>query len=1450
MLLYGSSNHNNDAQQSPRHHMWLKLTVKPPLPTPSIVSPNSKKPRFFDKDGRKIRVGDCALFEPPHGSPPFIGIIRNLNFDEGNNLILSVNWLYRPSDVKLAKGASFEAAPNEIFYSFHKDRTPAASLLHPCKVAFLRKGVELPPGISSFVCRRVYDIENERLWWLTDKNYIDEIQEEVDQLLDKTQLEMNGAVQAGGRSPKSLNGGPQLKSGPDSLQNNNTSSSSHAKGKNREPRDPKTEDGDSSQSSGLGMLKVKIGKITEKGALVDFEGVERLVHLMQSDKKIDIASRMMLLDVIAATDRYDYLGRFVQLKGLLILDEWLQEVHKGKIGSPKEEGDKSAEEFLFALLRALDKLPVNLHALQTCHVGKSVNNLRSHKNSEIQKKARSLVDTWKKRVEAEMNMNDTKTGSGQVVSWSTKPAPSEVSHVGNKKPGEVNKSSIGQLSSPRNSQSKLGVGEFSKSSLKSLTTSGSITKDSNVRTLSELAQSPIPIKDERSGSSSQSPNNSQCCSSDQARSSATGSASVDRISSCSSRHRRSSNGGLHGSASAKEGKVRSSRNSASEKTALMPNDKQVDAPPVADHGNHQRLIVRLPNTGRSPSRGVNNDLSEDPSTSISRAPPCAEKQDNNQDKKVKSKGDSFHPNTVLNKNADVCNNGKGELAVEPNLSTAGEKCLVGTRCTSTVLRRTEKSSMDVLIESCAKISESNVTDLPGDDDVGMNLLASVAAGEIPKSENASPSGSASPQADEISSGHDEKLRHMVEPSQALVVNGGLTAKQDASLHAKNESNCPPVPTPLHLPGDSNVTSANCEVMVREFGTPSNVPSTNLQQTDKFKPEVKHCELKQDPSTGVCSNVKMEGENDGTGKHGFKRERNSSVITESKTRGTPSRLDEANKVEQVDGTSELSINVQSEACDMSVDEKPSEAIPVCKEVEVKGGAQNSSVVLHKEYDPDKSCDKNSCPLEETKGQTPASDCNNEATNELGKEAVNQCSTKVDIDGDKKEERRSSGPLASESSANSSMALKVDFDFDLNEGFEVEDATASQGEHAKPVELSPLPFPIPSAAGSFPTSITVVVPAKGPFVQLPENPMRSSSDAGWKGSAATSAFRPAEPRKNVESSTSRQDRVPLDFDLNLGLEDEPVQEDAASQPWSRMGGLDLDLNRMDVDTGDVGPLSVGSSSKFEVPPVASRSSGGGNASKGFDLNNGPGLEELSSQMVPPVKSNLPFNGPAPAPGLRMNSADFANLSSWFPRGVSYSGITVPSVWPGRTEHGFVAVAPESHRIIAPPPGEIYRGAVLSSSPAVAYQYPEFPFETTSFPLPSNSYSGNPTAAYLQSSSLCFPSQLVGAAGPFPRPYMMNLPSGTTGPFTSENRNWGSHPLDLNAGPTAATETERRDGRLPATSRQQISVPSSQSLAAEEQIRMFQIPGGVLKRKEPDAGFDGSDRFSYRHSPSPWM
>ena len=127
----------------------------------------------------------------------------------------------------------------------------------------------------------------------------------------------------------------------------------------------------------------------------------------RGERKIDLPGKKLLADIISTTDKSECLDRFIQLKGVPLLDDWLQEAHRGKNGgdnvSPKE-GNKSADELLLALLYALDKLPVNLDALTACNVGKSVNHLCGHKNSEIQKKARGLVDTWKKHVNAEMTM--------------------------------------------------------------------------------------------------------------------------------------------------------------------------------------------------------------------------------------------------------------------------------------------------------------------------------------------------------------------------------------------------------------------------------------------------------------------------------------------------------------------------------------------------------------------------------------------------------------------------------------------------------------------------------------------------------------------------------------------------------------------------------------------------------------------------------------------------------------------------------------------------------------------------------------------------------------------------------------------------------------------------------------------------------------------------------------
>jgi hypothetical protein len=113
----------------------------------------------------------------------------------------------------------------------------------------------------------------------------------------------------------------------------------------------------------------------------------------------------------------------VHLGGLCLSDDWLQEAHKGKVrevGNPKEY-DKGVEDLLLNLLQALNKLLVDLNALKTYSVNKSINHLRSHKNLDIQKKARKLVDVSKKRVDAEMKTSsEAKSGSSHGISWSYK----------------------------------------------------------------------------------------------------------------------------------------------------------------------------------------------------------------------------------------------------------------------------------------------------------------------------------------------------------------------------------------------------------------------------------------------------------------------------------------------------------------------------------------------------------------------------------------------------------------------------------------------------------------------------------------------------------------------------------------------------------------------------------------------------------------------------------------------------------------------------------------------------------------------------------------------------------------------------------------------------------------------------------------------------------------------
>ncbi|KAI3976315.1 hypothetical protein MKX01_021857 [Papaver californicum] len=1630
--------------RNPIRHMWSVLNLGSKIVAADSSIPNSSSD-FFCKDGRKVTVGGCALFKPhQESSPLFIGIIRSLTSEVEDHSKFRVNWLYRPVDVILGKGVLVEAAPNEVFYSFHEDKIPAASLLHPCKVAFLRKGVELPSGISSFVCRRVYDTTNNRLWWLTDQDYINERQEEVDKLLDKTRIEMHAAVHSGGRSPKPLNvstSAQQLKPGSDGIQNSPSTLPSQIKGKKRERSDQssepvkreryiKSEDGDSGQF----IWKSEISKIAEKGGLVDFKGVEKLVQLLQHDsteKKLELGGRIMAAEVIGATERNDCLGQFVHLNGLAVLDEWLREM-KERDGSSPKESDKQAENFLLAMLHALDKLPVDLHALQNCNVGRSVNHLRTHKNLEIQKKSKSLVDTWKKRVEAEMKIIEMKSGAARAASSPSKQCISDISHAGSRRTGVSSeglaKSSVSQPSATKAASLKLGQGDgATKTSPVSVKLSApllsAVASSKDLKSLHKTAtpDSPVTVKEEKSSGSSQSLNNSQSSWKEDARSSTAGSMSVSKTTGCASRHRKSANG-FPGSVISGVKKETSfnrcssgNRNATSEKASQLGStcERTPDVPAV-DHGSH-RLIVRLPNPGRSPSRSVSISSFDDPSALVSRVSSPGVPESNDQsDRKVKVKSDasrvsvppdvtteSWQSNDVKDGlvGSDVGNgSADGIIGEEAGKSSGNEQGVSVGEPKQVKLKEASLSSINALVESCVKASAS----ICGGDDIGMKLLATVAAGEMSKSEQVSPISSPKKSIGAVSEcvANDPKSRLSCEDGT-----GRMLTEPEASVE-KQVAFVDTLKAKDDVQDDKILTTPVSEEKAK--GEQLQDPGISLQQMtnpclkSNGKPDealpasvAKHEGVEQpcEKRTGVSG---CKGENV------LDRSQNFRSLSFDQT----SNLDhtDGNNVDERTGSSGFSAKVVKEAAvdspfcpslDMTIHSKdhegsngdigtkkkmasgvdihelgernmmetlPSENVlhpENCAELKTVRaiGMEAKTHIGHTDYQR----------VEQTSTDHSAHD--NQISGTVGSIVMGHSGVNGDI-SDRRvggggrsrvsapdEELPSVSVQGTEVCAKPSEAEELEecasttggsslyaaagsdtdtkLDFDLNEGIPLDEGnqeyvTPVHGDSPAPNLPSTLQFCLPSMSCSLPASITVAAAAKGGFLPSIENLSRSKGEIGWKGSAATSAFRRAEPRKVLEmslcaadvpqiNSTVKQDLRLLNFDLNVA--DERVLEDNSSQSYSHekrkesgfinhrdlgrsemfgssapsrsaFAGLDLDLNRVDEDT-DISSFSMTSSRRLEVPllPVRSSSSSGAylngkvNVLRDFDLNNGPGDDELRQPTVvrQHAKGDLPFLALI---GQRMNNMEMGGLSSWFPMENSYPAVAVPSILPERGEQHYPVVSGTgSQRILGPSAGgtnfglDVYRGPpVPASSPAVAYsattayQYPGFPFGT-SFALPSTSFSGG-SATYLDSlagTGLGFaavPSQLLGppTAGHYHMPYVISVPEGTSnaggGPESSSSTGkWGRQGgLDLNAGPGGSDMEVGREYRYPsAASRQQPVAISSQAFLTEEQGRMYynhQAAAGAaaLKRKEPEGGWD-MERFSYKQQqqqqpPSSWQ
>ena len=488
--------------------------------------------------------------------------------------------------------------------------------------------------------------------------------------------------------------------------------------------------------------------------------------------------------------------------------------------------------------------------------------------------------------------------------------------------------------------------------------------------------------------------------------------------------------------------------------------------------------------------------------------------------------------------------------------------------------------------------------------------------------------------------------------------------------------------------------------------------------------------------------------------------------------------------------------------------------------------------------------------------------------------------------------------------------VKLDFDLNEGFPLEDTNQDDAAaSAQSMVISSASDTIISKSSGLATPILVAAKAKGPLIP-PASPLWVTGELGWRGSIATSAFRPAEPRRTPERQHVTSEGLPLDFaisaiagasgnqshphlDIDLNVPDEGIVEDglvacSSSQISVRVtsseiatvsghdfvlstrepsapsgsasaGKLDLDLNRVE-ECEDIGPITrhtevLSSSLNLFANGF---SNGESQVPRGFDLNDGPSLEDALVEPGPwtsSVKSK--GNCCPPSSGWRMNG-DVLNLTSWLPPGTSHLGLSIHPYPSDGTERSYPAVASgATPHVLTSASGptyncDPYRGPVHTSAPAIAYPntQPAFPYGGFSFgsnfSMTSTSFSGGPASSYGDSlGTSCFsavPSQLVTAgaiSSPGVRPYVMGL----TDIFGMEGTHkWPRPILDLNAGP-GTVDLEVRDSKQFAIADSWIS-PKGQTRSFNQTTASAVLP---LKRKEPEGGWDS---HSIGYAQSPWQ
>ncbi|KAL2337239.1 hypothetical protein Fmac_011685 [Flemingia macrophylla] len=194
MRLMDDDNDNEDEKEQSQEPPQQVEDAKPigePVRFSGKGRGRKKHYECFEFDGVQYSLEDPVLLVPEEkGQKPYVAIIKDIITQGSNgNVTVTGQWFYRPEEAEKKGGGNWKSCDTrELFYSFHRDNVPAEAVMHKCVVHFVPLHKQLPkrkdhPG---FIVQKVYDTVERKLWRLSDKDYEDVKQREIDELVQKT----------------------------------------------------------------------------------------------------------------------------------------------------------------------------------------------------------------------------------------------------------------------------------------------------------------------------------------------------------------------------------------------------------------------------------------------------------------------------------------------------------------------------------------------------------------------------------------------------------------------------------------------------------------------------------------------------------------------------------------------------------------------------------------------------------------------------------------------------------------------------------------------------------------------------------------------------------------------------------------------------------------------------------------------------------------------------------------------------------------------------------------------------------------------------------------------------------------------------------------------------------------------------------------------------------------